>query len=40
MSDNINGTINETDFASVEDPLNIHRTASNEVTYVLDSLYD
>ena len=40
MSDNINGTINETDFASVEDALNMHRTASNEVTYVLDSLYE
>ena len=34
MSDNINGTINETDFASVEDSLNMHRNASNEVTYV------
>ena len=34
MSDNINDTINETDFASVEDSLNMHRTASNEVTYV------
>ena len=40
MSDNINGTINETDFASIEDALNMHRTVSNEVTYVLDSLYD
>ena len=40
MSDNINDTINETDFASVEDSLNMHRTASNEVTYVWDSLYD
>ena len=40
MSDNTNGTINETDFASVEDSLNMHRTASNEVTYVWDSLYD
>ena len=40
MSNNINGTINETDFASVEDALNMHRTASNEVTYVLDSLYE
>ena len=40
MSDNINDTINETDFASVEDSLNMHRTVSNEVTYVLDSLYD
>ena len=40
MSDNINGTINETDFTSIEDALNMHRTVSNEVTYVLDSLYD
>ena len=34
ISKNINGSISETMFPSVEDPLNKHRTASNETTLV------
>ena len=34
MNKNINGTRSETEFTAVEDPLNMHRTASNETTLV------
>ena len=34
MSENINNTESEADYASVEDPLNMHRTASDETTLV------
>ena len=34
ISKNINGSISETMFPSVEDPLNMHRTALNETTLV------
>ena len=37
MGENINGR-SETEFASVEDPLNMHRTASNETTLVSEIL--
>ena len=36
MIDNINGTKSEIEFASVEDSLNMHRTASNEAALVSD----
>ena len=35
MTKNIKGR-RETEFASVEDPLNMHRTASNETTLVFE----
>ena len=34
MSENINDTTNEIEFASLEDPLIMHRTATNEATAV------
>ena len=34
MRENINDTEEETEYASVEDPLNIHRIASNETTLI------
>ena len=34
MNKNINGTRSETELTAVEDPLNMHRTASNETTLV------
>ena len=37
MTENINGS-SETQFALVEDPLNMHRTASNETNLVSEIL--
>lgn len=34
MTENLNDTRSNTEFASVEDPLNMHETASNEITLV------
>ena len=34
MTKNVNDTRSRTEFASFEDPLNMHRTASNETTFV------
>ena len=34
MTENINGRSETSEFASVEDPLNMHRTAINETTLV------
>ena len=34
MTKNVNDTRSRTEFASFEDPLNMHRTASNETTLV------
>ena len=34
MTENINGTRSKTGFASVEYPLNMYRTASNEAAFV------
>ena len=34
MRENVNDNESETEFASVEDPLNMHRTASSETTLV------
>ena len=34
MTKNVNDTRSRTEFASFEDPLNMHRTASNEATFV------
>ena len=37
MRENINDTENEKEFASDEDPLNMHRTASNEETLITET---
>ena len=36
MRENIIDTESETEYASVEDPLNMHRPASNETTLISD----
>ena len=37
MSKNINGTISETEFASVKDSLNMYRTATMETSLVSET---
>ena len=36
MTESVKDTRSETEFASAEDPYNIHRTASNETTLVFE----
>ena len=36
MSENINDTERETEYVSLEDPLNMYRTVSNETTLICE----